>query len=134
MDDALPCLHELFRQQVKRTPDVMAVVDGHTTLTYGELDRQTDAMAGYLQLHGVGTDRNAGIFMPRCADYIVAYIAILKAGGAYMPLELAYPDALLHTVIAEAEPQVIMTQTSVNWTVSHIRLEPLSIAFRETPT
>jgi amino acid adenylation domain-containing protein/thioester reductase-like protein len=112
MDAALPCLHELFRRQAERTPEAVAVVDAEHTWTYAELNRMTDAMAGYLQTQGVGTDCTVGIFMEKCAEYICAYIAILKAGGAYMPLELAYPDTLLHTVLDEAQPKVILTQSA----------------------
>ena len=111
MEAMTHCLHHLFQQQVEHTPNAVAVVDGTQTLTYAELDHVTDAMAGYLQHHGLRTDRNAGIFMEKCAEYIVAYIAILKAGGAYMPLDLAYPDGLLQIILAEARPDVVVTKS-----------------------
>jgi amino acid adenylation domain-containing protein/thioester reductase-like protein len=111
MEAASLCLHQLFQQQVARTPHAVAVVDESRAITYAELDRLTDALAGYLQQHGLGTDRHAGIFMEKCAAYIVAYIAILKAGGAYMPLELAYPEALLDAILTDARPQAIITKS-----------------------
>ena len=104
------CLHQLFQDQAERTPEAVAVVDGDKTLTYRELDRTTDELAGFLQNQGVAFDETVGIFMETCMEYLVAYIAILKAGGAYIPLELAYPDALLEKIFDEAQPKVIVTK------------------------
>ena len=89
------CLNQLFQNQTDRTPEAVAVVDGDKTMTYRELDRTTDKLAGFFQNQGVAFDETVGIFMETCMEYLIAYIAILKAGGAYIPLELAYPDALL---------------------------------------
>ena len=104
------CLHQLFQDQAERTPEAVAVVDGDKTLTYRELDRTADELAGFLQNQGVAFDETVGIFMETCMEYLVAYIAILKAGGAYIPLELAYPDALLEKIFDEAQPKVIVTK------------------------
>ena len=104
------CLHQLFQEQVNRTPDAVAVVDGDKTMTYKALDLMTDQLAGYLQKRGVTLDESVGIFMETCMEYLVAYIAIQKAGGAYIPLDLAYPDALLEKIFDEADPKIIVTK------------------------
>jgi amino acid adenylation domain-containing protein/thioester reductase-like protein len=104
------CLHQLFQNQAERIPEAIAVVDGDRTMTYRELDQTTDVLAGFLQNQGVAFDEAVGIFMETCMDYLIAYIAILKAGGAYIPLELAYPDALLTKIFDEAQPKVIVTK------------------------
>ncbi|KAK2165581.1 hypothetical protein LSH36_48g05010 [Paralvinella palmiformis] len=74
-------LHEMFRRQVKKTPDRLAVVteDGRQ-MTYKELDSTTDTLATWLQIGGVMPDSVVGIYMERCMEYAVSYIAILKAG------------------------------------------------------
>ena len=104
------CLHQLFQNQADRTPEAVAVVDGDKTMTYSELDRITDELAGFLQNQGVVFDETVGIFMETCMEYLIAYIAILKAGGAYIPLELAYPDALLKKIFDEAQPKTVVTK------------------------
>ena len=105
-------LHQLFHKQAARIPEAIAVVDLSHTYTYGQLDRATDAMAGYFQKLGVHFDSPVGIFMETCAEYVLPYIAALKAGGAYMPLDLAYPQALLKKILREAEPKVVVTKTA----------------------
>ncbi len=110
METNLLCVHQLFTKQVERTPNAIAVVDGEQALTYRELDQITDALAGYLQAHGVHLDTSVGILMEKCTDYVIACIAALKAGGAYLPLDLAYPDALLSTILHETASRVIVTK------------------------
>jgi amino acid adenylation domain-containing protein len=103
------CLHEWFRQQAARTPDAPALVSDDVTLRFRELDALTDVLARYLQHRGVGVDRLVGIYMETSVTYVMAYLAVLKAGGAYMPIELAYPEALLSRVLDAAQPVVILT-------------------------
>lgn len=105
-------LHQIFKQQAAATPDVPAVVDPKVTYTYGQLDQMTDALAGYLQKHGVRFDTPVGIFMETSAEYVLPYLGALKAGGAYMPLDLAYPESLLRKILLEAEPAVVVTKAA----------------------
>ncbi len=104
------CLHELFVHQAAKTPEKTALVDASGSMTFGQLDQATDLLARYLQQQGVRVDTITGIFMETCLEYVIACIAILKAGGAYMPLETAFPDALLARVLASAEPVLVLTR------------------------
>ncbi|CAK7214553.1 putative NRPS-like protein biosynthetic cluster [Sporothrix bragantina] len=100
----------LFRQQVKVTPDAVAVEDGTTTWTYAELDQATEHVADRLRtVYGVGRDVLVGVLMGHTVQYVVACLAALKAGGAFLVLEVAYPPGLLADVIEDAHPPVILT-------------------------
>src|SRR5215211_7095202 len=104
------CLHELFEEQARRSPRAPAVVDERGELTYEELDRQAGLLASHLRNAGVRPDEVVGVYMGRCAEYVVACLAALKAGGAYLPLELAYPPSMLEEVVADSEPRIVLTQ------------------------
>ena len=110
MEERDLCLHELFERQARKTPEATAVVDAETTLTYEELDRRADALAGHLIALGVVPDAAVGVYMERCAEYVVAILAAMKAGGAYVPLELAYPVSQLEDVLSDCEPVVVLTK------------------------
>ncbi len=104
------CLHELFEEQARRSPSALAVEDTGTRLTYEELDRRADLLASYLRDAGIGPDETVGVYLERCAEYVVACLAALKAGGAYLVLELAYPPSLLGEVVADSEPRIVLTR------------------------
>jgi non-ribosomal peptide synthetase component F len=105
-------LSVLFSQQVRATPDLVALEDETTSLTYAELDRQVDELATRLRHYGVGRDDLVGVLLGRNADYIIACLAALRAGGAFLVLELAYPPRLLGEVIDDARPVTIITHTT----------------------
>jgi amino acid adenylation domain-containing protein/thioester reductase-like protein len=109
-DAADLCLHELFEEQARRTPENLALEDANISLTYSELDRLADTLAAYLRSLGIGQDEPVGVYMERRAEYVVACLAAMKAGGAYLILELAYPPPLLADVVADASPRVVLTQ------------------------
>ena len=48
------CVHELFEEQVARTPDAVAVVFEGEELSYAELNRRANQLAHYLQRAGRG--------------------------------------------------------------------------------
>src|SRR5215218_1164194 len=109
-DSAGRCLHELFEEQARRTPDHVALEDKDISLTYGELDDLAGRLAAYLRSKDIGPDEPAGVYMERRAEYVVACLAAMKAGGAYLVLELAYPEALLADVMSDAGPRLVLAQ------------------------
>jgi non-ribosomal peptide synthetase component F len=128
--DTTKDLAALFVAQAKSTPDAIALEDETRSLTYAELDRETENMADYLRLHHrVGRDSLVGILMNRSADYVVASLAALRAGGAFLVLELAYPSALLRDVIDDAKPSVVLTQMAH---VEHIKSDVAVVAVDQT--
>ncbi|MBD0356040.1 MAG: amino acid adenylation domain-containing protein, partial [Rubrobacter sp.] len=110
MDREGLCLHELFEEQARKTPEETAVADERGELTYGELDRTADRLAAYLRGEGVEPDEVVGVYLERRLEFVVACLAALKAGGAFLPLELAYPPSLLGDVLDDSEPRIVLTQ------------------------
>ena len=85
-------IHEYLARSADRQPDAIAVeeLDG-TELTYGELDRLTDRLAGTLRDAGVTRGDRVGFCLPKSADAIAAIYGILKAGAAYVPVDPTAP-------------------------------------------
>ncbi|RLN91653.1 hypothetical protein BBJ28_00006476 [Nothophytophthora sp. Chile5] len=104
------CLHDLFADAVKRSPDAIAVYYEGKTMTFRELDEHSERLADYLFHIGVRPNQISGIFMEHCIEFVIAYIAALKAGGAYMPLEIVYPPDLLERVMEESKPTIVLTK------------------------
>ena len=107
------CIHQLFEQQVRRTPDAAAVVFGGDSLSYGELNRRSNQLAHYLRGLGVVPDSRVAICVERSFEMIVGLLAILKAGGAYVPLDPAYPSDRLHFMLEDSGPVALLTQRQI---------------------
>ncbi len=73
-------LHTLFEQQVARTPDAIAVIQGDRELTYAELNRRSNAVAWQLVDLGVKPGQLVAVRVARGAELVVAVLAVLKSG------------------------------------------------------
>src|SRR5207245_9488112 len=106
---AVDCLHQLFEQRVRRSPEALAVSFDGVDFSYRELNRRANALGRRLRDAGVGRDDAVGICLERSLDMVVAVLAILKAGGAYVPLDPAYPPDRLGLMLEDAQVRVLPT-------------------------
>jgi amino acid adenylation domain-containing protein len=104
------CIHQIFEQQVERTPNAVAVMFVECQLTYRELNSRANQLAHYLRSQGVRAEVLVGICVERSIDLIVGMLGILKAGGAYVPLDPNYPQERLSYMLADAQVSVLLTQ------------------------
>jgi natural product biosynthesis luciferase-like monooxygenase protein/FkbM family methyltransferase len=107
------CLHALFEEQVKRTPNQTALVFHDREYTYSELNRRANQLARHLKKLGVGPEVCAGICLERSPEMVVGLLGILKAGGAYLPLDPSYPKDRLDYMLADSETRVLLTQSDL---------------------
>ena len=104
------CIHQLFEQQVEKTPDAVAVVFEHQQLTYLELNQRANQLAHHLQSLGVEPEVLVGICVERSVEMVVGLLGILKAGGAYVPLDPNYPQERLSFMLKDAGVKLLLTQ------------------------
>jgi amino acid adenylation domain-containing protein len=107
------CIHQLFEEQVERTPDAIAVVFEEQQLTYQELNARANQLAHYLQSLGVGPEVLVGICVERSLEMLVGLLGILKAGGAYVPIDPAYPQERQVYMLQDSQVAVLLTQATL---------------------
>ncbi|HEY0015717.1 MAG TPA: amino acid adenylation domain-containing protein, partial [Longimicrobium sp.] len=107
------CIHQLFEAQAARTPDAVAAIHEHDSLTYAALNGRANRLAHHLRGLGVGPEVRVGICLRRGLDLLVSMLAVLKAGGAYVPLDPNYPAERLENTLADAEAPVLVTQQAL---------------------
>ncbi|MEH2172557.1 amino acid adenylation domain-containing protein [Nostoc sp.] len=104
------CIHQLFEEQVKRTPNAVAVVFEDQQLTYQQLNSRANQLAHYLKSLGVAADVLVGLCVERSLEMVVGLLGILKAGGAYVPLDPEYPQDRLSFMLEDTQLSVLLTQ------------------------
>ena len=104
------CVHQLFEEQVERTPDAVAVVFEEQQLTYRELNERANQLAHHLIALGVGPETLVGLCLERSADLVISILGILKAGGAYVPLDADYPLQRLEFMLRDSGLKFLVTQ------------------------
>jgi amino acid adenylation domain-containing protein/non-ribosomal peptide synthase protein (TIGR01720 family) len=107
------CIHQLFEEQVVKTPHAIALIDGEKSLTYEQLNQKANQLAYYLQNLGVKTEDLVGICIERSALMIIGLLGILKAGAAYVPLYPNYPSERLAYMLEDSAVSVLLTQENL---------------------
>ena len=114
-------LHELFEEQVKKTPDHLAVIFKDKKLTYRELNERSNQLARRLRERGVRPDQIVGLMVDdNSIEMIIGMISILKAGVAFLPIDPDYPKERIEYMIKDSNVAVLLTQADLR---DKIRLE-----------
>ncbi|MGW0284424.1 amino acid adenylation domain-containing protein [Streptomyces sp. NPDC003236] len=105
-------LHEPFLDRARREPDRVAVVSGTGTVTYGELDRASLAVARSLHRAGVRSGDLVGVLADRGWEQVASAIGVLRAGAAYLPLDGGLPAARVARSLEHAGAVVLLVPAS----------------------
>ncbi|OKJ99929.1 hybrid non-ribosomal peptide synthetase/type I polyketide synthase [Streptomyces sp. CB02400] len=93
-DGRLPLVTRLL-DRFRARPGATAVDAGEASLTYGELDRASAALAARLRAHGVRPGDLVGLLTEPGVDTVVGVVGILRAGAGWVPLDPEHPRARL---------------------------------------
>ncbi len=104
-------LPDAFEAQVARTPDRVAVIGEHESLTYAEFNRRANQLAHWLIEQGAGPEQLIAVKIPRSVDLLVAVYGVVKAGAAYVPLDTELPAERVRHVLASAKPLLLLEDT-----------------------
>ncbi|PBC41070.1 non-ribosomal peptide synthetase [Rhodococcus sp. ACPA4] len=85
-------------------PLALALIDaaGSDALTYGELDRRSDALCRVLVASGAAPEMIVAIALPRSVDYVIAVWAVAKTGAAFLPVDPAYPAERIEHMLRDS--------------------------------
>ncbi|HEV2846525.1 MAG TPA: condensation domain-containing protein, partial [Thermoanaerobaculia bacterium] len=106
-------LHAWIEDQVRRTPEAVALAFEDEELTYAELDRRSNRLARLLQARGCGPESRVGVLLERSTELLVALHGILKAGAAYVPLDPEHPADRLAFQDENARLRLIVTRAGL---------------------
>jgi len=82
---------------------------GVRLLSYRDLSREVNQVAGALQSAGLGQGDAIGLYMPMVPEIVVALLAIAKIGAVILPLFSGYGPAALATRLVDAKAQALFT-------------------------
>ncbi|MEI6274794.1 MAG: amino acid adenylation domain-containing protein, partial [Prolixibacteraceae bacterium] len=85
------CIHQLFEEQVIKSPLLIAIQDDHHQITYRELNEKANQLARYIHQSGAVEGSLIAICADRTTDLLVALLAVMKSGCTYIPLDPIYP-------------------------------------------
>ena len=108
------CVHQLFEEQVEKTPDKTAVIACDKMLTYRELNEEANRIAHSLIEKGVGVGDIVAFMLPRRSDLIATMLGILKSGAAYLPMDPDYPQDRIDYMLSDSGAKMCITDANIS--------------------
>ena len=110
------CIHDLFEEQVEKTPDNIAVVFENQSLTYRELNEKANQLARYLVQNDVKIGDIIGISMTKRPELLISTLAVLKIGACYVPIDSNYPSNRIQYILEESKSTILLTTSDMKYT------------------
>jgi amino acid adenylation domain-containing protein len=107
------CIHEIFEQQVEKTPDAVALEFGDLKLSYAKLNARANQIAHFLIDADVKPEMRVALFAERGPELIAGILGILKAGAVYVPLDPAHPGERLRLILEDSSPVALLAKTDL---------------------
>ena len=118
----------MFEARAASDPDVVAVRQGTTSLTFAALRDQADALAATLLAHGIAPGDRVAIAGRRSVLSVVAMLGTLRARAAYVPIDASTPSARLDHVLQDSGARVLLVGEGVSAVPARHGITVLSVA------
>ena len=80
-------------------------------MSFADLNRHADALAGHLAASGVGPGSRVGVVVERSPSLLVALLGVLKTGAAYVPVDPDTPADRMAFVFTDADVDATVTSS-----------------------
>ncbi|WP_038436646.1 non-ribosomal peptide synthetase [Pseudomonas brassicacearum] len=118
-------VHQIFEEQVRRTPERIAVNLGQENLSYRQLNEQANRLAHRLRAAGVQPQELVAIALDRSVQMIVATLAVLKAGAAYVPIDPSSPQERIAYVLRDSGVRKAIARQDMSPALQSLGIEVL---------
>ena len=108
--DAPASIVDVFRANVERYPDRVAIVCDADRLSYRELDARSSVLAGSMQRQGLSAGGAVGLHVNAGINPVIGMLATVKCGAYYVPLDPRLPKAVLARIVDAVEPSCLLTE------------------------
>ncbi|MCT4607319.1 MAG: non-ribosomal peptide synthetase [Marinisporobacter sp.] len=98
---------DLFKENIKKRPDGMAILWRGEELTYKELDEKSDTLASFMKKRGIKKGDQIVLFLRRDINLVICIFAIIKVGAIYIPIDIEDDKNKIKEIINDENLQLI---------------------------
>jgi fatty-acyl-CoA synthase len=125
-------VYDNLAESAARHPDRAAVDYYGSRLSYAELKRQVDALAGYLQQRrGLAGGERVILYAQNSPQFVIAYYAILRAGGVVVPVNPMNRTEELRHYVEDADARLAIAGIDVLREIQPLGVELLPIVYAD---
>ncbi|MBA4751087.1 MAG: acyl--CoA ligase [Sphingopyxis sp.] len=107
-----------LRRSARDFPDVPFVIDGSSSLTFAETDRQVDSIAQGLLDLGLGKGTHIGLMLVNSTAFVLAFLACARIGAVVVPLSTRYKTQEARNILDAMDVEAIIIHNDI-WGLNH---------------
>ncbi|GEK34126.1 non-ribosomal peptide synthetase [Kurthia sibirica] len=108
------CMHTIFSNTAKKHPHKAAFLSVDHTITFSELDEQSNSIANSLIHKNIMVGDYVAVYMERSIDAIIAMLGVMKAGAVYVPISPDNPQERNEFIMNDTQTSIILTDDKTN--------------------
>ncbi|MFZ5351519.1 MAG: amino acid adenylation domain-containing protein [Bacillota bacterium] len=113
---------EMSSEVAKHNQNIRNRLVKYESITYGELDRKSDAIAYQLNNHTFKKNDSVIIKVEDRLLLVASIIAAIKTGVAYIPVDVSVPDDRVMKVISDSNASILLTDVSDHKIIDNIAI------------
>jgi long-chain acyl-CoA synthetase len=123
LDLPAPSGLDLFLNSVRSRPDAPAIHHFEETISFGDLDRDSSALAAALGERGAGPGDRIAIFMQNDPEFVLSLLATWKLGAAAVPINPMLKGQEVAFQLSDSGAQTILALDELQPVVAAARAE-----------
>ena len=106
-------LIQLLRDSVQKYGDRTALISDKQYITYSQLNRAINNVAGIIKQAGIGKGDKVALMLPNIPEFVYSYFGALKNGAAVIPLSTSSTSFELTYLLNNSDSKILITQASL---------------------
>ena len=116
-------LVDYVSDSASRNPGHPAILFKGSTISYGQLERLSDACAAAFASLGISRGDRVALLLPNCPQFVVAQLGAWKIGAVPAPLNPLYAEAEIELALRESGATAIVALTRYYERVKHVQAQ-----------
>ncbi len=113
-------LTHVFERQVRKNGTDTAVIFKGNTMSYEELDKESNKLANQLISKGVQNGDCIGIMFNRSFNLHIAMWGVIKSGASFMLIDPSLPEDRVNYMLSDANAKLVITDLYLNYDILNI--------------
>ena len=102
-------VYDLFKQQVQKTPNKLAINYKNTSLSYKELNTLANLIASILKKYSIHPGDIVCLAFADSIEFVASILATQKLGICYIPIDVNYPNERIEYIVNNSHAKLILT-------------------------
>ncbi|MDR6999176.1 long-chain-fatty-acid--CoA ligase [Neobacillus niacini] len=113
-------LDENLRRSASKSPESIAYIFEHQSVTYKELNQQVERFTAGLAAQGIRKGDGVALLLGNCPEFLISYYGILRLGAFAIPMNPLYSQGEISYILDNSQAKAVIAHVSVEPKLSDV--------------